>query len=251
MAEWKEQAIILRLGHFREYDIWIRALLKNRGLHTLFAFGGAKSRRRFCGCLDQLNTIDCRIRVSRNGEYLNLEEAALAAGPRKLRGDWRALGAATNCLRFAEACGIGPESAPECFAIMEAARDLFERREPAPPLAPILFRLRFAAALGYAPDFKTCGCCGHEIAAWGYFLIDAGKVVCPACLAGLDYAQKRHGMRLARPTLDLLQKTRQNFPLWTPREESGADFRQAGRAIDAFTQFHLGLEWDNGTFRRI
>ncbi len=49
MREWIDYALVLRIGHFRENDLWLKLLCRKRGLLTLFAFGGSKSKRRFCG----------------------------------------------------------------------------------------------------------------------------------------------------------------------------------------------------------
>lgn len=251
MLEWREQAIILRCGHFRESDIWLRALLKNRGLHTLFAFGGAKSRYRFCGCLDQFNTLTCRIKASRSGEYWSLEEAALQSTAINLRSDWRRAGLGANCVRFVEACGVGPESAPECFTVTEDMRDRLEEAKPVPRLAPLFFRLRLATALGYAPDFSACAECGAKISPWGFFLVDEGRTLCPGCSLTLTFAQKKCGLKLGLPAIDLLQKVQHNLPRHWPGDADDSCLGQVGRAIDNFVQFHIGLQWNNGTFRRI
>ncbi|MBQ7618498.1 MAG: recombination protein O N-terminal domain-containing protein, partial [Desulfovibrio sp.] len=121
MREWTDTALVLRVGHFREIDLWLKLLLPSRGIITALAFGGAKSRRRFCGCLDVLNTLTCRFRESRLGRALTLEEATLKAGPQLLRYDYQRLGLASNCLRFVEALGL-EESNPALFAFMEDLR---------------------------------------------------------------------------------------------------------------------------------
>ena len=77
MTEWADHALVLRIGHFRESDLWLKMLCRKHGLLTLFAFGGSRSRRRFCGCLDVLNSLHCRVKTSGRGGFLNLEEAVL------------------------------------------------------------------------------------------------------------------------------------------------------------------------------
>lgn len=250
MSAWREDALILRCGHFREADLWLRVLLKHRGLQTIFAFGGAKSLRRFCGCLDQLNTIDCSIKESRNGEYFNLQEARLIAAPINLRTNWRAMGLAANCMKFMEACGIGPESAHECFLLMEDLRSLLE--EKVSGLIPLFFRLRLAASLGYAPDFEYCAKCGASLQKTACFKIDAGQTICASCNQSAGFINRRRELNLSPAALDVLQKVQHNLPRsWPLTANTDADLRQASQAIDGFIQFHLGLEWDNGNFRRI
>ena len=55
--DYTDKAIILRVGRFREIDLWVRYLSASHGVQTGFAFGGCKSRRRFCGCFDPLNPV--------------------------------------------------------------------------------------------------------------------------------------------------------------------------------------------------
>ena len=144
--EWTDQALVLRMGAFRESDIWLKLLCREHGLLTLFAFGGSRSRRRFCGCLDVLNSLQCRVRSSKDGRFLNLEEAALLQGPRLLRRNWQRMGLAANCLRFVEAMGVGEDAAPEAFLLVEDLRAVLEAEKAPPVLLPLYFRLRLAGA---------------------------------------------------------------------------------------------------------
>lgn len=250
MPEWTDRAIILRCGHFREADIWVKALLENYGIYTLFAFGGAKSRKRFCGCLDILDTLNCRIKISRNGQYHNLEEATLLCGPRLLRDNWQASGIAANCMLFLEALAIGPETSHECFILLENLRDTLELA--ASPLIQHFFRLRIAAALGYAPDFSRCGQCGKAITDNSLFLVDAGQTLCEACQSHKGWHEKRLALPVDAETCRELTRHQRSLPAsWAHDDFSRSMLRQCGRVIDAFVQFHLGLEWDNGFFRHV
>ena len=116
--EWTDTALVLRVGRFRETDLWLRLLSCHRGVFSAFAFGGSRSRRRFCGCLDLLNTVSCRVKSTRNGSYLALQEGVLIRGPRRLRSDWRRLGIAMNCARFLETLGVTREGASAAFALL-------------------------------------------------------------------------------------------------------------------------------------
>jgi len=252
MAEWKDRAVILRIGHFREADLWNKALLAGHGLCTLFAFGGAKSRRRFCGCLDVLNSVSCAVRVSRNGEFLNLEEAELLEAPRNLRVDWRAMGMAANCMLFVEALGIGPDSSAECFALVEDIRRVFEQSGALYPILPMFFRLRIAAALGFAPDFSSCFRCGGAINENAFFLANEGRLLCSACAGERFLARTACVQRLDACSLDLLKHVQTEMPTaWRTDTFGHLDLRRCARAIDGFVQFHIGLEWNSGYFHRV
>ena len=252
MREWLDEAVVLRMGHFRESDLWLRLLCRGRGALTLFAFGGSRSRRRFCGCLDVFNTLHCRVRVSSRGDFLNLEEAALLRGPRGLRGDWRRMGLATNCLRFLEALGVDGEGAAESFALLEDLREALEQGRGLPQLLVLFFRLRLAGALGFAPNLGQCGACGAAIGERATFVVDEGLLLCPACRAERPLAETRYCVDISRRGLDVLRAVQQTFPSAWPAEALPPPERRAcARLIDGFVQYHLGLAWENGHFRRV
>lgn len=248
--EWADHALVLRMGHFREADLWLKLLCRKRGLLTLFAFGGSRSRRRFCGCLDVLNTLHCRVKASGRGDFLNLEEAVLLAGPQSLRGDWRRMGLAANCLRFVEALGVSDDGARETFALVEDLRRTLEESPVLPSLLPLFFRLRLAGALGFAPNLGDCGQCGGGMSGSALFVVNEGQLRCASCRTALGPA--RYGVELSAAGLDLLRHVQQELPSgWRTEEPLPADRRACARAIDGFVQYHLGLSWEGGHFRRV
>lgn len=90
--EWSDTALVLGVGRFRESDLWLRMLTRRHGIVSAFAFGGSRSRKRFCGCLDLFNELQISTKTTRNGMYLSLQEGNLIRGPRRLRTDWNRLG---------------------------------------------------------------------------------------------------------------------------------------------------------------
>jgi len=249
-SEWADQAIVLRLGPFREADLWLKLLCRKHGLLTLFAFGGSRSRKRFCGCLDVFNSLQCRIKTSGRGGFLNLEEAVLLSGPQQLRTCWSRMGLATNCLRFVEAMGVNAEGAEEAFVLVEDLRQILEEAPNLPALLPLFFRLRLAGALGFAPLLEQCGLCGCSVRQ-GFFLVDEGQMRCGAC-RNVQAAGRRYGVELSAAALDLLRHVQQELPSsWSQTEPDAGDRRACARLIDGFVQYHLGLSWENGFFRRV
>ena len=250
MTEWADHALVLRIGHFRESDLWLKMLCRKHGLLTLFAFGGSRSRRRFCGCLDVLNSLHCRVKASGRGGFLNLEEAVLLGGPQSLRCNWRRMGLAANCLRFVEAMGVNDEGAGEAFQLVEDLRKTLEEADNVPSLLPLFFRLRFAGVLGFAPDLGKCGMCGASIGGPAQFVVDEAQLRCPSCRAAAGPA--RYGVELGAGGLDLLRHVQQEFPSgWHAEELPAADRRACAKVIDGFVQYHLGLSWEGGYFRHV
>jgi DNA repair protein RecO (recombination protein O) len=248
LKEWADKGFVLRVGRFRETDIWLKTLCKTWGITTLFAFGASRSKKRFCGCLDVLNTLHCHIRAAGNGKFFNLREATLLSGPRQLRGNWQRMGLAANCLRFVEALGVPPENGAEVFELMEDLRCTLENNPRLPALLPLFFRLRMAAASGLAPQMRYCARCGNEHTGEAVFSADEGQTLCPNC-------RPRHAAyaaRLSGAGLALLRHVCQTPPSAWPHEDLPLIERKAcAGAIDGFVQYHLGLAFEAGTFRRV
>ena len=116
--DWSDTGFVVAKGLFREADVWLRILFRGHGMQTVFAFGGAHSRRRFVGCLDVMNILTCRVSPSRRGTYLDLEEAVLEKGPERLRHSPALLGIAANCLKFTRAVGVPEQSGEEGFRLL-------------------------------------------------------------------------------------------------------------------------------------
>jgi len=247
--EWTDKALVLHVGRFREADMWVRLLTRRQGVLTAFAFGGSRSRRRFCGCLDIGNSILCRVRSTRAAGYLALQEASLLQGMRRLRTDGQRLGLAMNCLRFLEVLDVQGEEAHRALALAEDILRLLEDDLPPPPLLALLFRLRIASEQGFAPFLHGCVRCGQQERTgknW-QFLLDQGRLYCPDCRVTGPYT-----LELAPASLEFLRSVQNSSPLlWDGSRLNPAEHRQCGRIIDAFVQYHLGITWENGHFRRV
>ena len=251
MREWDDQIIILRLGLFHEADMWLRVLSRERGLLTLFAFGGAKSKHRFCGCLDKFNTLQCRIRSGR-AAYLCLQEASLLRAPRNLRQDWRRMGIAANCILFMEAMHIDGDSSKATFTLMEDLRKSLEDGRAEYRLTTFFFRLNISSLLGFAPDLEKCGICGKAEEQEYFFVPEEGRIFCASCLRSLEPVKTRHGIKISWEGLRRLREVRFSLPSeWRENDLSENDKRACSRLIDCFIRYHLGLEWGNGRFRSI
>lgn len=161
--EFTDRVLILRVGRFRETDLWVRFLSPKRGILSAFAFGGSRSRRRFSGCLDVFNEVLFSIKTTRNGTYNALQEGVLTRAPRRLRSDWQRLGIAANCAKFVEAFGISPDGAEKTHALLTETLALLEEDEAPPGNLPALFRARVAFDQGYAVDPTRCARCAAPL----------------------------------------------------------------------------------------
>lgn len=249
--EWTDDAFVLHVGRFREADLWVRLFTRKQGILTAFAFGGSRSLRRFCGCLDICNCIVCRVK-STKASWLALQEASLLQGPRRLRADMPRLGLAVNCLRFLEALEVRGEGSLKAFALTGEILQLLEEAPSVPPLLAPFFRLRIASDQGFAPDFAACAHCGREAeqetgdAIW-QFVVDRGTVLCPSCRSS-----GRYTLDISPSALFCLLGVQRGAPeAWEGARLTAAEIRQCGRIVDAFIQYHPGIAWADGRFRKV
>ena len=102
---------------------------------------------------------------------------------------------------------------------------------------------------------EHCGICGGPVGEEALLVVDEGRLRCRACRAERTAAgvvPERYGVELTGAALDVLRRVQQEFPSeWRRSPLLPADRRACGRAVDGFVQYHLGLAWENGYFRRV
>ncbi|EFL53184.1 DNA repair protein RecO [Solidesulfovibrio fructosivorans JJ]] len=247
--EFSEQALVLKVGRFREIDAWVRLFSPVRGGYTAFAFGGMKSRRRFLGCLDPLNHVRFKVRRSGRGGYHCLTEARLLDAPTNLRHDPPRLGMAINCLKFFEAVHIGPQGAADAYALLRAMLAALENASAPAALFPLFFRARLATLHGTFPVCDRCAVCGRPFGDdEAVCHVEAGRLTCPDCRRGGDHGVRQH---LAPEALSLLESAVSGDPgAWAACRPDPAAAREFSRTVDLLVRFHLGLAWEQGGFVR-
>ena len=196
--------------------------------------------------MDSYNTSAARMASSKNGQFLNLQETTLLEQYQRLRTDFKRQGMAANCIRFVEALGVSPEDSEKIFLLTKSMLHLLNSVENAFAMLPILFRLRIVAEQGYLLDPKICPKCGKILEENSVFLVSEGYFTCLSCkpLGAM-------GLNASRETLDILSDIQEYSPeYWVLHAADSAIFRELGRIIDAHIRYHVGLEWNDGSFRR-
>lgn len=246
--EFSERVLLLRVGKFKESDLWVRFLSPTRGLMTAFAFGASRSRRRFIGCLDIFNEVTVKVASSGHGLYLALQEGVLIKGVPRLREDPLRLGIAANCSAFLQTFGVSHEGAPAAYFLFQQTLRLLEEEESLPGFLPFLFRARLAFDQGYALETRQCMLCGKAFQRENvWLLLKDGCFACRAC------SSPRQGQRLAlgAEALETLGRTHIMPPAsWGELRLLPQAARECARVIDGFIQYHVGITWENGHFVR-
>jgi len=245
-----EKALVLKVGRFREVDAWVRLFSPRKGIFTAFAFGGSVSRRRFLGCLDPFNVVNFKVKHEAAKGYTYLLEGSLIAVHPRLRQDVERLGMAVNCIKFLEAAHLGASGSEHAFDLLMETLDALEQADEPSRLLPLFFRARMAFDQGFKPELSHCARCGVDVIEQGgaQLFVEQGKLHCGGC------RQWGHGasVRLSSPSLDVLQAVCVLSPRqWAELPVSNQARMECGRALDLFVEYHLGLTWDHGSFRRI
>jgi DNA repair protein RecO (recombination protein O) len=247
--DFNEQVLVLKVGRFKETDCWVRLFSPSQGVMTAFAFGGSKSRRRFLGCLDSLNHVLFRIKLSRGGRYFSLEEGALLNGFPRLRMDTLRMGMAVNCLKFAEMVHVGAQGASSSYAMLLDLLTYLDRDGEVDPLLPLFFRAKVVCEQGYSPQVEACASCGMDLAGMTApsFSIDGGQVYCQNCRL-----PEERCLRVHPDVLHALSELKRDGSLvFSPPRLCRQGRQDFFSLVDAFVQFHLGLFWDKGKFRKV
>ena len=169
--EWSDRGLVLAKGIFREYDVWLRVLFREHGVLTVLAFGGLHSRRRFVGCLDLLNLLECRVKVK--GNYLYLTEALLLKGPGTLRSIPSRQGLAMNLVKLVDCLSVPQDLAGETLRLLEEGLELLSYEhvsQTLPRAARILWKSPFFVWKRGAPCAKTAEAALEGQGAQGPFL---------------------------------------------------------------------------------
>ena len=245
-----EKTLVLKVGRFREVDAWVRLFSPRKGIFTAFAFGGSVSRRRFLGCLDPFNLVNFKVKHDTAKGYTYLLEGSLMASHPRLRQDADRLGMAVNCLKFLEAAHLGPSGSEHAFELLTDTLAALEQADAPSRLLPLFFRARMAFDQGFQPELTRCARCGADVIAQGaaQLFVEQGKLHCGGC------RHWGHGasVRLGGPALDVLRAVCELSPSqWAGLDVSAQARMECGRALDLFVEYHLGLTWDHGSFRRI
>lgn len=247
--EFTEQVVVLKLGQFKESDLWVRIFSPSRGVMQAFAFGGLRSRRRFGGCLEPLSLVAFSIARNPRRGYFFLREGSLLNRFANLHRDLTRMGMAVNCIKFLEAAHIGSPDAASAFCLLLETLKLLNDSHPVPSNLPLFFRCSLACRYGYEPDLKRCSLCGRDIGPGepGSFHLEKGLLSCRSC-AGKDET----GIPLAGSSLQLMTDILHGDPRsWTDLEVSLDEERQACRILDRFVRYHTGLVWEAGRFRHM
>lgn len=177
---------------------------------------------------------------------MNLQETTLLEQFQTLRTDFKRQGMAANCIRFVDTLGVTAEDSEKIFLLTKSMLHLLDRAETASAMLPILFRLRIAAEQGYLLDPQVCAKCGKKLENNSVFLVSEGYFTCASCKP-LGFM----GLHASRQTLDILGNIQEYSPeYWALENIDSAVFRELGRIIDAHILYHVGLEWNDGNFRR-
>ena len=246
MNNFTEPLCILNTRLFREYDISLYVLSKERGCFTVYAFGGAKSRRRFVGCLDTFTIALCTVQINVKKGYFTLQEASLITSSKELLQDMSGYGVVQNCALFLQTVYRNNTSVSGVYTLFYDLLQACSYNRCLLSSLAFFFRFSLISLLGYTPTLYSCITCSRHIDSIShpFFSIEKGGVICHSCHPFSS------GFRIRdREILYVLQYILSFSPLyWSSIPYSKQTIQQSCVLIDEYIQYHLGIIWDNGRF---
>lgn len=185
----KTEAVVLRSMRYGEADRILHLYTPARGRVSAIAKGVRRARSRFGGRLEPFFRLNIELHEGR-GELLTVTGAQTVDGYARLRGDARALDAASRACDAVGRLFETSEPHPGVFNLLCRQLTLLDERADealsaasVARAAALAFRLKLLLAAGLAPQLGACASCGEPEHLVG-FSGAAGGVVCGACEAG-------------------------------------------------------------------
>src|SRR5271157_1812331 len=229
----KTEAVVLRSMRYGEADRILHLYTPDRGRMSAIAKGVRRARSRFGGRLEPFFRLHIELHEGR-GELLTVTGAQTVEGHPRLRGDARALDAATRACDAVGRLFETSEPHPGVFNLLCRKLSLLDEqaagagRGPIGRAATLAFRLKLLLAAGLAPELGACASCGEHEHLVG-FSGAAGGVVCGACEAA-SFPLEEQAHRFMAETLAR--------PLGEAPEAPEPALSQVERAISATLEHH-------------
>ncbi len=243
--EFSSEALVLKVGDFGENHCWVRFVTPKSGLMMAYAFGGKKSKKRFCGCLDALSCVRFRLCSDKYQRYLTLQEGELLDSFSFLKHNSTRLGLAVNCALFFSALsqeGLGGDGS---YELLVRVFQILNDAEQVGDFFPLLFRARLIHEQGFFPKMHSCTRCGADLTQEErvFFQPQDGRLYCPRC--------SRQGRSFSSFVLPFLQGLFLQDPAYWASIRLDRKMRQeCMRLVDGFVEGQLGLVWEGGRFVR-
>ena len=182
MQHFRSDAIIMRVKEYREADLSVTFLTRDKGLLRGTAKGGRKSTRRFVNCLETFSLVLMDYHVKTEGKTYFLDSCRLVDPFPGIRENFESLSLASYVLELLEVLFPMNVSEPRAFDLAKATLGFISRGGDLRK-ARILFEGHIMALGGYAIELNKCAICGRRYTGKGdgVILVEKGKLSCLKC----------------------------------------------------------------------
>lgn len=245
------QAIILKKIAYSEGDTIVTFLTDTGAKLAAMARGGAVSKRRFAGTLDQFNRLRITYKENVHRDLVVLEEAELLAPMEKIRTDLAKFAAASYfselVLSFIQEKDAHPRIYSAFHELLEGLEDSDEFRSHLIPL----MEHRFLDLFGFKPQLHHCLNCQGPIHAGRMYYFDGmkGGIICEAChpkstqktVTGGAVSFKKWEYPLSYTTIQHILSGHGRLPSqWNDMSWNPEHIAQARSALEYFIQLTAG-----------
>jgi DNA repair protein RecO (recombination protein O) len=231
------RAIVLSRENFGEADRYLQLFTRDWGMITVLAKSARKSKKRYVGGMD----IFCHNEIIVRGdprEKAYLVELTVLNAFTGLRDDLDRAIAAGKVIQWVRRLANTATPMPGIYSLLGQTLALMEKtHRDRLPLLRLIFHLKLLDLIGLKPRMDACARCGNnKTTNEGIFDLDAGGLLCSACLGGRD---AHHSMRLGQTECDLLEQgDRLKLTLWNQFQFPEDATRNLLRLTTQFASFH-------------
>ncbi len=177
-------AVILRSRPLRESDVWVR-FATPMGRLTAVANSALKSRKRFPSGFPMGAEVEIQIHPAKSGDMVTLQEMSIVRNPAAAeRLTHLTLGAMGVALEIVDRTWPERQESQPKFDCLCRFMQVVTGTTTRPREALLIFCWEWLDCLGFMPMTSHCARCGkpHAQETDWRVLVDAGGVLCPACL---------------------------------------------------------------------
>ncbi len=178
-------AIVLKSMKYRDTSRIVTVYTREYGKLSVIAKGARGPKSKFASALDPLSRVVLVFYRKEHRDLHLVSQCDLRTSYRVLTGELERMAAALACLELIDQTTHDEERNDDLFRLIEHVLEALDAERAKPEVLLAAFKLRMAAAIGFATTLDDCAVCGRSFldgsCEAGWFRLASGSVACTEC----------------------------------------------------------------------
>ncbi len=178
-------AIVLKSMKYRDTSRIVSVYTRDYGKLSVIAKGARGPRSKFASALEPLSRVVLVFYRTEHRDLHLVSQCDLRASYRRVTSDLDRMAAGLACLELIDQTAHDEERNDDLFGLTEHALEILDAGNVRPEVVLTAFKLRMAAAIGFATALERCAVCGRPFRKGGceagWFRLATGSVMCLEC----------------------------------------------------------------------